>query len=76
MFLHGSTGFVVPMRKPEMMANQLALLAKQPHLRAEMGSRAGSGLSQNLLSKARIERFSSMYDHLLRSYHVVVGKLP
>jgi colanic acid/amylovoran biosynthesis glycosyltransferase len=74
--LHGSTGFVVPRRIPEIMANQLQLLAEQPQLRGEMGSRGRKRVESEFTIGRQIERFSSMYDQLLHSEQVVGGKLP
>jgi hypothetical protein len=59
-----------------MMANQLALLAHQPHLRDEMGSRGRTRVQSEFSVESQIERFSDMYDHLLSSEQVAGEQLP
>ena len=59
---HGETGFVAPRRNPAALAEKLALLAKEPHRRREMGQ-AGR---QRVLTHFQIADQISAFDRLYR----------
>ena len=58
---NGETGFVVPHRDPQSMAEKLALLARDPDLRQRMGQAGRKRVLTHFQLPEQIERFGSLY---------------
>jgi sugar transferase (PEP-CTERM/EpsH1 system associated) len=55
------TGFLVPTRNPEMMANQLLRLISNRSLRLDMGMKARQRVEQNFNLSDMVQRYQKMY---------------
>lgn len=62
---HGVTGFVVPRRDPQAMAEKLAFLSTHPECREEMGKAGRSRVEQHFQLPVQIERFDQFYQDVL-----------
>jgi colanic acid/amylovoran biosynthesis glycosyltransferase len=63
------TGFVVPRRDPDALADRLALLAGDPELRKIMGNVGRERVVKRFNLTRQIEAFAALYDHSLGSAH-------
>lgn len=65
MVADGETGFLVPPQDPERLAERLALLWDDPHLRSETGRAARSFVADGFSYGRTVRRFEDLYDRLL-----------
>ena len=61
----GETGFVVPRRDPQALAQKLALLANNPALRQRMGEAGRRRVLKHFQIGEQIGRFSRFYEETL-----------
>jgi colanic acid/amylovoran biosynthesis glycosyltransferase len=61
---HGVTGFVVPRRNPQALADKLRLLANDPELRDSMGKAGRERVELHFQLPTQIERFDQFYQNL------------
>ena len=64
--LDGETGFVVPPRDPEALAQAISRLLGDDQLRLEMGARARERATQEFSHEIMIDRVVNLYQSLLR----------
>ncbi len=60
----GVTGFVVPRRDPDAMAEKLAILINDPELRQEMGLAGRQRVEALFRLEDQIRAFGSLYDEV------------
>jgi colanic acid/amylovoran biosynthesis glycosyltransferase len=61
----GLTGFVVPRRDPQSLANKLALLARDPELRQRMGKAGRERVEKHFQLPMQIEQYEQFYQMIL-----------
>jgi len=61
----GVTGFLVPRRDPQMMAEKLFILAKKPELRQQMGLAGRKRVETNFKIEDQINSFAKLYKDLV-----------
>ncbi len=61
----GVTGFLVPTRSPQAIADKIVLLATNPELRTRMGVAARRRAEQYFHSKRLGEEFGQVYEHMV-----------
>ena len=72
----GVTGFVVPRRDPDAMAEKIVLLAKDPELRRRMGKAGRERALKMYDINAQIQQFITLYQELVRLYPKDVSDEP
>lgn len=65
----GLSGYVVPRRHPAALAERLAQLAADPHLRARMGAAGRQRVLAKFTPEKQIAAFDALYQTLLESPH-------
>lgn len=68
--VHGETGFVVPRRDPQALADRLMLLARDPYLRREMGRAGRRRVETHFRIDTQISAFEQLYRSLLSCQHI------
>jgi len=63
--LDGQTGFLVPPREPEALAQRLAFLLQQPEFRDQLGHAARQRVEQEFTWTLTARRFATLYQQLL-----------
>lgn len=61
----GRTGFLVPPRRRELLADRIAFLLERPDVRAEMGQAARARVEAEFDIRQAVKRFESLYEELL-----------
>jgi glycosyltransferase involved in cell wall biosynthesis len=59
--IDGETGYLVPPRKPKDLAERLAWLATNPHIRTEMGQRGRKRMAEEFTLDAMVKRTEMFY---------------
>jgi colanic acid/amylovoran biosynthesis glycosyltransferase len=62
----GETGFVVPRRDPEALAERVALLAREPELRLSMGLAGRRRVSERFRPEDQARAFLELYEEAIR----------
>jgi colanic acid/amylovoran biosynthesis glycosyltransferase len=62
----GETGFVVPRRDPEALADKVLLLAREPELRLRMGRAGRRRVLKHFRPQDQTDAFLELYEHALR----------
>ena len=62
--LDGVTGFIVPRRDPQVMAEKILLLAGDADLRRKMGAAGRKRVEDNFRMDQQLDAFEEFYDHL------------
>jgi glycosyltransferase involved in cell wall biosynthesis len=63
----GQTGFLVPEKDPEALAQRMADLLDNPALRLGMGARARAFVEERFDIRRQTEKLEAFYDGLLRA---------
>jgi glycosyltransferase involved in cell wall biosynthesis len=65
--INGETGYLVPPRNPEALAERLAWLATNPHLRTEMGQRGRKRIAEEFTLEAMVKRTEAFYQSAIQN---------
>jgi D-inositol-3-phosphate glycosyltransferase len=64
---NGETGFLVPPRDPEVLAQALEKLLTDPALRRRMGDAGEARVGEHFSAEATVRSISEMYEELLKA---------
>lgn len=65
--INGKTGFVVPKRNPEALAEKIKILIKNPKLRLKMGKLGREHVIKNYTLDKQVEDNIKMYEKVISS---------